>query len=306
MNTDANTPAKEELSGVTLDIRYDNVFKAVFTDEAEPKSRGALSGLLSAITGKGMAVERILQNEPATGFALEKQIRYDINCTLDDGTRCNVEMMLHPVSCEALRMEYYTCRAYMGQASKSKKFSELVPVYQVSVLNGSVFADKEYLHVFRFYDADRHTPFGGHIGIFTVELPKVGDIAAGREAKDMTPAERWAVYFLYNADESAAARKLVKGIMEEEEGIRMAAEVLHGFTEDEKIYYRLLSEQKYEMDHYNLMADAEERGIQSGIQIGEERAEKKARAERDALLNALRASGVSDEIIRDVYRNIGS
>jgi hypothetical protein len=119
----------------------------------------------------------------------------------------------------------------------------------------------------------------------------------------------------------------------------MAAEVLHGFTEDEKTYYRLLSEQKYEMDHYNLMADAEERGIQigeergiqigeeRGIQIGEERSEKKIRAERekanarlkksdaelkkaqterDALLSALKASGVSDEIIRNAYRNIGS
>jgi hypothetical protein len=51
----------------------------------------------------------------------------------------------------------------------------------------------------------------------------------------------------------------------------MAAKVIHDYTDDEKIYYRSLSEQKYEMDYCNLMADAEERGIQ----IGEEDAEKK-------------------------------
>jgi hypothetical protein len=169
----------------------------------------------------------------------------------------------------------------------------------------------------QLYDADRRIPFGGHVGIFTVELPKVGGIAGSKEVRDMSPAERWALYFLYNADESGTARKLIREIATEEEGVRMAAEVLHGFTEDEKTYYRLLSEQKYEMDHYNLMADAEERGIQigeeRGIQIGEERSEKKIRAERekaqterDALLGALKAAGVSDEIIRNAYRNIGS
>ena len=50
-------------------------FKAVFADEADPRSAAALSGLLSAITERELRVERVLQNEPATGFAGEKQIR---------------------------------------------------------------------------------------------------------------------------------------------------------------------------------------------------------------------------------------
>jgi hypothetical protein len=55
----------------------------------------------------------------------------------------------------------------------------------------------------------------------------------------------------------------------------MATEVMQTFSEDEKKYCLLLSQMKYEMDHYNLMTDAEERGEergeQRGIRIGEER-----------------------------------
>ena len=50
-----------------LDIRYDEVFKAVFTrDTAE--SRGALSDLISALIGRAVSVETLVANEPATAY----------------------------------------------------------------------------------------------------------------------------------------------------------------------------------------------------------------------------------------------
>jgi hypothetical protein len=46
-----------------LDIRYDPVFKAVFTRDTA-KSRGALSDLISALIGRIVSVETIVANEP--------------------------------------------------------------------------------------------------------------------------------------------------------------------------------------------------------------------------------------------------
>jgi len=46
-----------------LDIRYDPVFKAVFTKDTY-ESRGALSKLISALIGRNVAVEVIIANEP--------------------------------------------------------------------------------------------------------------------------------------------------------------------------------------------------------------------------------------------------
>jgi hypothetical protein len=247
-------------------------------------------------------------------------------------------MTLHTVSCEAIRIEHYALRAHLGQGSKGKYYRELVPTYQVSVLNERMYPDDECLHEFLFYDPKRNMPFGGLVRIFTVELPKVETLARSKPAREMTSAERWAAYFLYNADESEFARGLIEEIKREEEGIRMAVDVMHEYTADEKIYYRLLSEMKYEMDHRNRMLDAEERGEERGIQIGEERgraeerekaeAEKAAieaerlaeraaaeaekhteraamEAERLAAVNALRAAGVSEEIIERAYPDAG-
>jgi predicted RNA-binding protein with EMAP domain len=130
------------------------------------------------------------------------------------------------------------------------------------------------------------------------ELPKVKALAQRKSVREMKPAERWAAYFLYNADESAFARDLVDAIKEEEEAVKMAAEVMHEYTADEKRYYRLLSEMKYELDHFNHMAEAEERGIK----IGEERGRAE---ERIAMANALRAAGVSEEIIEKACMDAG-
>ena len=61
------------------DIRYDNFFKAVFTKDT-PQSKGALSGLLSALIRRKIAVKTITTNEPAINNAFDRCIRYDIAC----------------------------------------------------------------------------------------------------------------------------------------------------------------------------------------------------------------------------------
>jgi predicted transposase/invertase (TIGR01784 family) len=282
----------EELAGLVPDIRYDNVFKAIFADEGNEKSLRALSGFLSAVIGRPLTAVGILQNEPAPGFASEKQIRYDINCVFGDGSRCNVEMTLHPARCEPIRIEYYACKAHVGQPTKGKRFGGLVPTYQVSVLNEDIFADTAYLHCFAFHDPVRKVSLGGHVRAFTLELSKAREIAENRPARKMAPAERWAAYFLYNADGSDAARRLIKEIAKEEEGVRMATEVMQAFSEDERKYYLLLSQMKYETDHYNLMCDAEERGIRIGEERGREDERRKSEAiiaDREAEISRLRA-----------------
>jgi predicted transposase YdaD len=100
----------------------------------------------------------------------------------------------------------------------------------------------------------------------------------------------------------------------------MAAEVMHEYTADKKRYYRLLSEMKYELDHYNRMAEAEERGIQIGEARGRAAEREKAEAEklaeraametaqaaeRAAAVDALRTAGVPEEIIREAYKDAG-
>jgi hypothetical protein len=146
-----------------------------------------------------------------------------------------------------------------------------------------IFADTAYLHCFPLYDPVRKISLGGHIRVFTLELSKVKKIAQNKSVRKMMPAERWAAYFLYNADESVFARRLIKKIAKEEESVKMATEVMRTFSEDEKKYYLLLSQMKYEMDHCNLMIDAEERGEERGRE-DERRKSEAVIADKDAAL----------------------
>jgi hypothetical protein len=91
----------------------------------------------------------------------------------------------------------------------------------------------------------------------------------------MTSAERWAVYFLYNADESKFARDLIEEIARKEQCVKMARKVMNDFSADEARYLQLMSMQKGEWDQYNRMAEAEERGRRYAAQ---------ALADRDAVL----------------------
>ena len=61
-----------------LDIRWDNIFKAVFTKET-PESQGALSRLISALIGYEVSVIKIVANEPPVDSLQSRQIRFDFN-----------------------------------------------------------------------------------------------------------------------------------------------------------------------------------------------------------------------------------
>jgi predicted transposase/invertase (TIGR01784 family) len=296
VNTNASTNLRNKFKDGVPDIRYDNVFKAVFANDVNPKSRAALSGLLSAITGNALTVVALSQNEPTTSFLGEKQIRCDINCELEDGTRCNAEVTVHPLYCEKIRIEYYTTKTHVGQLTKGKKFNDIVRTYQVSIINKSILADDEYLHIFRFYDSDRCISLGGRISIFTVELPKARKIARNKAVSDMTSAERWALYFLYNTDKSKFGQKLIDEIRKEEEGVKMATEMVMGFSPEEVRYLQQISEEKYETDRFNLIAETEDRARNA------ER--KKANTEKAIAISALRAKGVAEDIIKEAYGDI--
>jgi paraquat-inducible protein B len=86
---------------------------------------------------------------------------------------------------------------------------------------------------------------GGLSSIITVELSKIGKIAK-KPVQEMSPTERWAVFFRYCEDRKK--RELVNEILTEEEGIAMAGETLATITKEEAERWREMSRLKYELD----------------------------------------------------------
>jgi predicted transposase/invertase (TIGR01784 family) len=244
-----------------VDIRYDNVFKAIFTRNT-PASQGALSKLVSALIGRELSIVAIAANEPPVDGLRDRQIRFDINCRAENDELVNVEMSLNPEAFEPVRLEFHAGKLFTGQdiRGKDKSFKNLKQTYQITILaKERFFQDEIILHTFEYYDPAHGVSLNGRSRIITLELSKV-DKVVEKPAKDMSALEHWGVFFRYLQDKSK--RDKINEILELEEGIAMASEVLMNFTKDELEQIRLRSREKYELDTQSSLTYARQEGEQ--------------------------------------------
>jgi predicted transposase/invertase (TIGR01784 family) len=249
--------------GRVLDIRYDPVFKAVFTKDTV-ESRTALSGLISALIGKTVSVETIIANEPPVDDIRQRHLRFDVACNTDKGEPVNVEMSFNPIASEPMRLEYYVARLFVGQGLHGidKDYGDLKETYQIAILANGIFFPDEYLvHGFLYYDSKGHVSFGGKTKIITVELVKTKPIA-DKPIEEMTKTELWSIFFNYLTDTEKRSR--ITDIINREEGIAMAANTLTNITQDEIEYARMTTLIKSEVDYRSGMVGARREGLKEG------------------------------------------
>jgi len=252
-----------------LDIRYDPVFKAVFTKDTK-ESRGALSHLISALIGHTVKVETIIANEPPIDDLRQRYLRFDVACRTEEGELVNVEMSFNPNENETVCLEYHAAKLFVGQEihGEDKSFKDLKETYQIAILaKKKFFADKELIHDFIYYDPKTCISLGGKTRIITIELVKSKPLVE-KPIEEMTTAELWAVFFEYLTDEEKRAKMI--DIINHEEGIAMAVETLSNITQNEIEYARMCNLIKSQLDYQSGMVDARRSGIKEGMEIARE------------------------------------
>ncbi|MCL2130606.1 MAG: Rpn family recombination-promoting nuclease/putative transposase [Treponema sp.] len=248
-----------------LDIRFDNVFKAVFTKDI-PESKGALSKLISALIDREVSVSVINVNEPPVANIRDRQIRFDIKCKTESGELINVEMSLNPKPFEPVRLEYYAGKLFTGQDIRGvdKNYDNLKEAYQIAILaKKRFFLDESFIHNFQYYDLEQGVRLNGRSRIITLELSKLEKVVE-KPVNKMNEKESWAVYFRYLTDKGK--RYKINEILEHKEGIAMASEVLIHISRDEIEQARLESELKYELDTQSNLSWAKREGRLEGNQ----------------------------------------
>jgi predicted transposase/invertase (TIGR01784 family) len=95
------------------------------------------------------------------------------------------------------------------------------------------------------------------------ELAKLDKVIT-KPIGEMTASEHWAIFFRYLTDKSK--RRTINEILEQEEGIAMASEVLMSISRDEAERARLMSEFKYQMDTQSKIGYARREGREEGRQ----------------------------------------
>jgi len=279
-----------------VDIRFDNVFKAVFTRNI-PASRIALSKLVSALIDREVSVIEINANEPPVDSLHDRQIRFDINCRAEKGELINVEMSLNPKSFEPERFEFYAGKLFTGQdiRGSKKSYKDLKQVYQIAILaEEKFFQDEIFSHTFEYYDTLHGVTLNGKSKIIILELSKV-DKVVEKPVRSMNIKEYWAVYFRSLTDKRK--RRKINEILEAEEGIAMASEVLMTISKDEIERARLMSEYKYELDMQSMRVEAKREGRLEGRQEGKQ--EGILESQKQIARNAL-AEGASIEFVSKI------
>ena len=274
-----------------IDIRFDNVFKAVFTRDT-PLSNAALSKLVSALIGRELRVTSINVNEPPIENLRDRQISFDIRCKAENGELVNVEMSFNPDNFEPVRLEFYAGKLFTGQDIRGtdKAYGDLKEAYQITILaKKQFFPDEVFLHTFEYYDPVHKISLNGKSWIITLELSKLDKIVE-KPAGEMSAQESWAVYFQYLTD--TRKRQKINDILEREEGIAMASEVLINISKDEIEQAWLMSELKYELDTQSKLAYAKRKGKQEGIKEGEQQGKQE-------IIDLLKSGKSPEEIIRD-------
>jgi predicted transposase/invertase (TIGR01784 family) len=261
-----------------IDIRYDKAFKAVFTRD-NPRTKKALSGLLSACVGRELNVVSFTANEPPTNSPRDKHIRYDIACRFDTGELADAEITLYPEPDEQPREEYYAARLFTAQDIRESvaDYRDLKNIYQINILAKDIrYKDVDIVHSFNFYDPKHNLSFNGRMHIITVELEKA-DETAQKPVEEMTPAESWAVFLRYHTEKEK--RVLVNEILKAKEDIAMAGENMLEFTEKEREWFYNESKLKYELDMKGILYRAKIAAREEGLLEGKLEGKIKGRIE---------------------------
>jgi len=284
-----------------LDIRYDNIFKAVFTKDT-PASKGALSGLVSALIERKVSVQTITANEPPANNTFDRSIRFDIACRAESGELINIEMSFNPNPHELSRLEYYASRQFSGQGIRGseKSYRNLAQAFQIAILGKEIFfSDDVLVHTFQYFDPVHNINLGGKSRIITVELPKTERIV-DKPTGEMDTSEKWSIFFQYLTNKNKRAK--INEILEREEEIAMAGETLIHISRDDIEQARLTTELKNKLDYQSGMVDARWEGRIEGHAEG--RAEGRTEGLKEGenkkakeIARNMKAAGISAEII---------
>ena len=242
----------------------DRVFKLILTD---PKAKQGLIKLISAIIGRNVVDVTLYPNEPPLRSIDEKAERLDINCKIDDGSQVNLEMQASRLQEDAGgqhknlkgKSVYYLTDLHSSQPSKGlQRYDHLSRTYQITFCSYTVFANQpNYVNSFSI----RHDTTGellcDAIQILFVELSKLKDLLK-KPVNEMSVLDKWSVFLQYAPDQEH--REKVNEVIESEEVLQMAGNLLMSISQDERERAIFRSRRKFQTDLQSDLATAEDRG----------------------------------------------
>jgi len=181
---------------------------------------------------------------------------------MSDGDLINIEIQ----TCKdndslTKRSVYYACRMMSSIELKGEKYDKLPKVYHVMFTNFRLFdEDNEYMH--RLIIRDENVKFEDGLQFIFIQIPlmRIGD----RDIKNLPDIEKWVIFLRDSTDKSQ--RDLLNHVMNSDEGIKEAGEILMEISEDLREWSRREMRYKAEVDREASRVAAHDKGLAEGLE----------------------------------------
>ena len=156
-----------------LDPKADLTFKKVFGEHKELLI-SFLNALLPLPEGKDIVSLEYLPSEMVPVNPDKKDTIVDVRCKDKDGRQFLVEMQMYWTDAFRQRVLLNTCKAYSLPADRGEKYSELKPVYTLSLVNDIAFPElpDDFYHCYMMTHSKYKEYTIDDIEMIFVELPK--------------------------------------------------------------------------------------------------------------------------------------
>ena len=244
-----------------LDPKVDSTFKTLFIQEGQ-SSKIALKSIIKAAIGYEPETVEVINNELPKDIENAKNIRLDLQCRMSDGERIGIEMQ----TCRdgddlTARSFYYGCKMVSSLGLGGRTYMEIPKVYQIIFTNFNLFGEKSR-YLYDFSMRSEELQLTDKLQIIFIKMPLVKE--RDRDVETLSDIEKWVIFLRDSTDKNQ--RDLLNRIMDTNEGIREAGEILMAISEDEREWVRQETRLKAEYDYQSSILTAHKKGHKEGLE----------------------------------------
>ncbi len=238
--------------------KIDFAFKEIMMDDVIRV--GFLSAILK-IDPAEIKETKVLNTNLRKIYEGEKQGILDVRVLLDNYMEIDIEIQLATLNVWADRSLFYLAKMYTEQISKGQDYSVFKKCVSISILDFNLFKEeKEYYSCFHIWEDTRHVLFTDKMEFHVLELPKLP-----KELQEDNDILLWAKFI------SAERKEEFNMLAAKNTYIEKAYQQLQVISQDKQKRLEYEAREKALRDYNQLMAEAEQKGLQQGLKRGIER-----------------------------------
>ena len=240
-----------------LNPKIDFVFKKIFGSEEHPS---ILIAFLNAVLKPNIPIVEVeIKNTDIEKAHVEDKFsRLDVKAKTSNKEVINIEIQLKNEYNMIQRSLYYWSKLYEEQIGDGDRYDKLCRTVCINILDFKYLKNDRFHNGYRLKEIETNEELTDIQEIHFIEIPKLKKLDSEEVVVDML--EAW-VEFLRDP-ESEVVRKLEMTNSE----IRVAKDTLYKLSRDEKERELYFLREKSIKDEISALANAEEKGIEKGIQ----------------------------------------